>query len=35
MAEGGVRVSGSRWVVHMDIDDADIRHVVEVAGALR
>ncbi|MDE0177592.1 MAG: low-specificity L-threonine aldolase [Gammaproteobacteria bacterium] len=35
MGSGGVRVSGSRWVVHMDIDDADIRHVVEVAGALR
>lgn len=34
MASGGVRVSGSRWVVHMDIDDADIRHVVELAGAL-
>ena len=35
MESGGVRVSGSRWVVHMDIDDADIRHVVEMAGALR
>lgn len=34
MASGGVRVSGSRWVVHMDIDDADIRHVVELAGDL-
>ena len=34
MASGGVRVAGGRWVVHMDIDDADIRHVVEVAGAL-
>ena len=35
MAKRGVRVSGSRWVVHMDIDDADIRHVVEVASDLR
>ena len=35
MERAGVRVSGSRWVVHMDIDDADIRHVVEVAGALK
>lgn len=34
MAGGGVRVSGARWVVHRDIDDADIRHVVEVAEAL-
>ena len=34
MARGGVRVSGSRWVVHMDVNDADIRHVVDVAGAL-
>lgn len=34
MASGGVRVSGNRWVVHMDIDDADIHHVVELAGAL-
>lgn len=35
MTKGGVRVSGSRWVVHMDLDDDDIRHVVEVAGAFR
>ena len=34
MAQGGVRVSGSRWVVHLDIDDADIHHVVEVAANL-
>lgn len=34
MARGGVRVSGSRWVVHMDIDDDDIRHAIEVAEAL-
>ena len=35
MAKGGVRISGSRWVVHRDIHDADIHHVVEVAGAWR
>ena len=35
MKKGSVRVSGSRWVVHMDLDDDDIRHVVEVAGAFR
>lgn len=34
MAEGGVRVSGPRWVVHLDIDDEDIRHVVATAAAL-
>ncbi|MDE0193778.1 MAG: low-specificity L-threonine aldolase [Gammaproteobacteria bacterium] len=34
MANGGVRISGSRWVVHMDVDDADIGQVVEVAGTL-
>ena len=34
MERGGVRVSGSRWVVHLDIDDDDIHHVVDVAGAL-
>lgn len=34
MGGAGVRVSGSRWVVHMDVDDDDIRHVVQVASAL-
>ena len=34
MARAGVRVRGSRWVVHMDIDDDDIRHVVQAAAAL-
>ncbi|MXY55790.1 MAG: low-specificity L-threonine aldolase [Gammaproteobacteria bacterium] len=34
MGRAGVRVSGSRWVVHMDIDDDDIRHVVQVASTL-
>ena len=32
MAAGGVRVSGPRWVVHLDIDDEDIRHVVDTAA---
>ncbi|MCY3622525.1 MAG: low-specificity L-threonine aldolase [Gammaproteobacteria bacterium] len=34
MQKGGVRVSGIRWVVHLDVDDDDIHHVVDVAGAL-
>ena len=34
MARHGVRVSGGRWVLHMDIDDDDIRHVVDVAATL-
>ena len=34
MAAAGVRVSGSRWVVHLGIDDDDVRHVVQVAAAL-
>ncbi len=34
MATAGVRVSGSRWVLHMDVDDDDIRRVVAAAAAL-
>ena len=34
MRRAGVRVSGSRWVVHMDIDDDDIHHIVQAASAL-
>jgi len=34
MAAGGVRVSGPRWVVHLDIDDDQIRRVVEAASDL-
>ena len=34
MAASGVRVSGPRWVVHLDVDDADIRRTVEAAKAL-
>jgi len=34
MATGGVRVSGPRWVVHLDIDDGDIRHIVDTAAGL-
>ena len=34
MQKGGVRVSGIRWVVHLDVDDDDIHHVIDVAGAL-
>ena len=34
MGRAGVRVSGSRWVVHLGIDDDDIRHVVDAATAL-
>ena len=34
MARGGVRVSGSRWVVHLDIGDDEIERVVEVATGL-
>lgn len=34
MAAGGVRVSGPRWVVHLDVDDENIRHVVATAAGL-
>lgn len=34
MAAAGVRVSGARWVVHLDVDDEDIRRVVAAAAAL-
>ena len=34
MAIGGVRISGNRWVVHLDIDDDDIRRVVDAASGL-
>ena len=34
MAQGGVRVSGPRWVVHLDIDDEGIRHVLATAAGL-
>ena len=34
MKSRNVRVSGSRWVVHLDITDDDIRHVIEAARAL-
>ncbi len=34
MGRCGVRISGSRWVVHMDVDDDDIRHVVQAASGL-
>ena len=34
MAAGGVRVSGNRWVVHLGVDDDQVRRVVEVATGL-
>ncbi|MYA18383.1 MAG: low-specificity L-threonine aldolase [Gammaproteobacteria bacterium] len=34
MKSRNVRVSGSRWVVHMDVTDDDIRHVIDIARAL-
>ena len=34
MAQSGVRVSGPRWVVHLDVNDADIRRAVKAAKAL-
>lgn len=34
MAVGGIRVSGPRWVVHLDIGDADIKHIVNTAASL-
>lgn len=34
MGAAGVLVSGSRWVVHLDIDDADIKHAADAASAL-
>ena len=34
MAAGGVRVSGSRWVVHLDVDDAGIRRTIAAAAGL-
>ena len=35
LAECGIRIAGSRWVVHQEIDDAAICHVVESATALK
>lgn len=35
MAAAGVLVSGSRWVVHLDIGDEDIDHVVKTAADCR
>ena len=34
MAASGVRISGSRWVLHRDVDDADVGHVLQVATTL-
>ena len=34
MAAAGVRVSGPRWVTHLDVDDAAIRRTVEAAKGL-
>ena len=34
MGTAGVLVSGSRWVVHLDIDDADIERAASAAAAL-
>ena len=34
MAQAGIRVSGPRWVVHLDVDDADVRRAVDAAHAL-
>lgn len=34
MAAGGVRVSGPRWVVHLDVDDEGIEQVVVAAAGL-
>ena len=34
MGAAGVLVSGSRWVVHLDIDDADIERTASAAAAL-
>ena len=34
MAKVGVRVSGPRWVVHLDVDDDAIERAVEAARGL-
>ena len=34
MAASGVRVSGPRWVTHLDVDDAAIRRTIEAAKGL-
>lgn len=34
MASSDIRISGPRWVVHLDIDDADIGRVVKAAEGL-
>ena len=34
MAASGVRVSGPRWVTHLDVDDAAIRRTIEAAEGL-
>ena len=34
MAEGGVRVSGPRWVLHLDVGDDDVDRVVAAAARL-
>ena len=34
MAAAGVRVSGPRWVTHLDVDDAAIRRTIEAAKGL-
>ena len=34
MLAAGVYVSGARWVVHLDIDDADMKHAAHAAAAL-
>ena len=34
MAAAGVRISGPRWVTHLDVDDAAIRRTVEAAKGL-
>ncbi len=34
MGAAGVLVSGNRWVVHLDIDDADVEHAANAASAL-
>lgn len=35
LAAEGIQISGTRWVVHLDIDDAAIRHVVKCATRLK
>lgn len=34
MSAAGVLVSGARWVVHLDVDDADVKHAADAAAGL-